>query len=100
MSASSGWGPWKQLDGSGAYVQVKGLGCITGVYVDEIAPGSALEGEPHLFEEVIYYTSVKAGGTLIEYEDEDPEISRIYRTETKKKGISSAMPGSSHVHGG
>jgi quercetin dioxygenase-like cupin family protein len=47
-------GPWKRLGGSGAYVQMKGLEGITGVYVAEIGPGSALEGERHLFEEVIY----------------------------------------------
>jgi len=45
------------------------------------------------------YTSVKEGGTLIEYEDEDPEISRLYRIEMKRKGIASAMPGASHAHG-
>jgi hypothetical protein len=37
------------------------------------------------------YTSVKQGGTLIEYEDEDPEIRRIYRSELKKKGIAPDM---------
>ena len=46
------------------------------------------------------YTSMKEGGTLIEYEDEDPEISRIYRAELKKKGIAPAMPGSSRDHAG
>jgi oxalate decarboxylase/phosphoglucose isomerase-like protein (cupin superfamily) len=37
------------------------------------------------------YTSVKQGGTLIEYEDEDPYIRRIYRAELKKKGIAPDM---------
>lgn len=37
------------------------------------------------------YTSVKQGGTLIEYEHEDPEIRRIYRTELKKKGMAPDM---------
>jgi oxalate decarboxylase/phosphoglucose isomerase-like protein (cupin superfamily) len=37
------------------------------------------------------YTSVKQGGTLIEYEDEDPEIRRIYGAELKKKGIAPDM---------
>lgn len=37
------------------------------------------------------YTSVKQGGTLIEYEDEDPEIRRIYRAELNKKGIAPDM---------
>ena len=38
------------------------------------------------------YTSMKEGGTLIEYEDEDPQISRTYRAELKQRGIASAMP--------
>ena len=37
------------------------------------------------------YTSVKQGGTLIEYQDEDPEIRRIYLAELKKKGITPDM---------
>lgn len=37
------------------------------------------------------YTSVKRGGTLIEYEDEDPEIKRLYEAELKKKGIAPDM---------
>lgn len=37
------------------------------------------------------YTSVKQGGTLIEYEDEDPEIWRTYRAELKRKGIAPDM---------
>jgi len=46
------------------------------------------------------YTSMKEDGTLIEYEDEDPEIRWIYQSELKAKGIAFAMPGSSHHHGG
>ena len=37
------------------------------------------------------YTSVKQGGTLIEYEDEVPEIRRTYRAELKRKGIAPDM---------
>jgi hypothetical protein len=33
------------------------------------------------------YTSVKQGGTLIEYEDEDPAIRRTYEAELARKGI-------------
>ena len=44
------------------------------------------------------YTSIKYGGTLIEYEDEDPEIGRIYQSELKVKGIASAMRESSLHH--
>jgi oxalate decarboxylase/phosphoglucose isomerase-like protein (cupin superfamily)/mannose-6-phosphate isomerase-like protein (cupin superfamily) len=37
------------------------------------------------------YTSVKQGGTLIEYADEDPEIRRAYQAELVKKGIEPDM---------
>ena len=36
--------------------------------------------------------SVKEGGTLIEYEDEDPEIRKAYAEEIKKSGIELTMP--------
>jgi hypothetical protein len=37
------------------------------------------------------YTSVKHGGTLIEYDDEDPAIRSNYESELEKKGISLRM---------
>jgi hypothetical protein len=37
------------------------------------------------------YTSVKQGGTLIEYEDEDPAIRGTYEAEIAKKGIALDM---------
>jgi hypothetical protein len=37
------------------------------------------------------YTSVKQGGTLIEYADEDPEIRRSYEAELASKGIAPDM---------
>jgi hypothetical protein len=37
------------------------------------------------------YTSVKQGGTLIEYEDEDPSIRQTYETELAKQGIALDM---------
>ena len=37
------------------------------------------------------YTSVKQGGTLIEYDDEDPQIRRRYEAELEKKGIAPDM---------
>jgi hypothetical protein len=37
------------------------------------------------------YTSVKQGGTLIEYDDEDPEIRRCYEAELQRKGIAPDM---------
>lgn len=38
-------------------------------------------------------TSVRDGGTLIEYADEDPQIRRDYEAALKKAGISMEMPG-------
>jgi oxalate decarboxylase/phosphoglucose isomerase-like protein (cupin superfamily) len=38
------------------------------------------------------YTSIRDGGTLIEYEDEDPEIRRRYEAALKKAGVANQMP--------
>ena len=38
------------------------------------------------------FISVKEGGTLIEYQDEDPEIRRIYEAGLKERGIPLDMP--------
>jgi oxalate decarboxylase/phosphoglucose isomerase-like protein (cupin superfamily) len=38
------------------------------------------------------YIDVKKGGTLIGYDDEDPEIRKRYEAELKHKGISCQMP--------
>ena len=37
------------------------------------------------------YTSVKQGGTLIEYDDEDPSIRQTYEAELARKGIEPDM---------
>jgi oxalate decarboxylase/phosphoglucose isomerase-like protein (cupin superfamily) len=42
------------------------------------------DGEP--------YTSIRDGGTLIEYEDEDPEIRRRYEAALKINGVVNQMP--------
>ncbi|MGH7930208.1 MAG: hypothetical protein ACREQV_20720, partial [Candidatus Binatia bacterium] len=42
------------------------------------------DGEP--------YTSIRDGGTLIEYEDEDPEIRRRYDAALGKNGVVNQMP--------
>ncbi|HET8562656.1 MAG TPA: hypothetical protein VFM35_02165 [Candidatus Binatia bacterium] len=47
-------GTWRRLGCEGAYLQLKGLEGITGVYVGKIAAGRALEPEKHLYEKVIY----------------------------------------------
>ena len=44
---------WSRAGGKGAYIQLTGLEGITGLYVGEIAPGSGLKPERHLYEEVI-----------------------------------------------
>ncbi len=37
-------------------------------------------------------TSMREGGTMIDYEDEDPEIARIFARECAKNGVESQMP--------
>jgi hypothetical protein len=38
------------------------------------------------------YISVREGGTLIEYEDEDREVRRRFEADLGKKGIRCTMP--------
>lgn len=45
---------WKRLGCEGAYLQLRGLEGITGVYVGRIAPGNGTQPERHLYEKVIY----------------------------------------------
>jgi oxalate decarboxylase/phosphoglucose isomerase-like protein (cupin superfamily) len=45
---------WQRLGCEGAYLLLRGLEGITGVYLGKIAPGTSLEPERHLYEEVIY----------------------------------------------
>ena len=46
--------PWKRLGCDGAYLQLRGLEGITGVYVSRLAAGAASTPERHLYEKVIY----------------------------------------------
>jgi len=46
--------PWKRLGCDGAYLQLRGLEGITGVYVGKITPGAMTEPERHLYEKIIY----------------------------------------------
>lgn len=39
-------------------------------------------------------TSIRKGGNLIEYEDEDPAIREVFEAELRKSGVQSRMPGS------
>ncbi len=43
-------------------------------------------------EGFVGYVSYREGGTLIEYEDEDPQVRRDFEAELAKKGIQYAMP--------
>jgi oxalate decarboxylase/phosphoglucose isomerase-like protein (cupin superfamily) len=46
--------PWSRVGGEGAYLQLRGLEGITGIYVGKVAPGAATQPERHLYEKVIY----------------------------------------------
>ncbi|HEY7168207.1 MAG TPA: cupin domain-containing protein [Candidatus Binatia bacterium] len=46
--------PWKRLGCEGAYLQLRGLEGITGVYAGRLAPGVMTEPEKHLYEKIIY----------------------------------------------
>ena len=46
--------PWARTGGKGAYIQLKGMEGITGMYVCEIPGGEALNVERHLYEKIIY----------------------------------------------
>jgi len=46
--------PWKRLGGNGTYIQLKGGGGVTGMYVVEIPAGGALNPEKHIYDKLIY----------------------------------------------
>ncbi|HZA53313.1 MAG TPA: cupin domain-containing protein, partial [Candidatus Udaeobacter sp.] len=46
--------PWARLRCDGAFLQLRGLEGITGVYVGRVAPGTMTEPEKHLYEKVVY----------------------------------------------
>jgi len=46
--------PWKRLGCDGAYLQLRGLEGITGVYVGKVGAGVSTEPERHLYEKIIY----------------------------------------------
>ena len=46
--------PWRRLGGEGAYLHLRGLEGITGVYAGKLAPGAATQPERHLYEKIIY----------------------------------------------
>lgn len=46
--------PWKRLGCDGAYLQLRGLEGITGVYIGKLAAGATTQPERHLYEKVLY----------------------------------------------
>jgi hypothetical protein len=44
-------------------------------------------------------TSIRKGGNLIEYEDEDPIIKEIFEAELKKSGVKNRMRSSKMIEG-
>ncbi len=61
-------GPWRRLGCQGAYLQLRGLEGITGLYVGKIEPGRMTEPERHLYEKVIY---IVAGEGVAEIQQRD-----------------------------
>ena len=45
---------WKRLGCDGAYLQLRGLEGITGVYVGKLGAGASTQPERHLYEKVIF----------------------------------------------
>ncbi|HSK29275.1 MAG TPA: cupin domain-containing protein [Candidatus Limnocylindria bacterium] len=65
-------GHWPRLGCDGAYLQLRGLEGITGVYVGKLAPGASLEPERHLYEKVMYILQGK-GVAEIQQRDRVPQ---------------------------
>ncbi|TMA62934.1 MAG: cupin domain-containing protein [Deltaproteobacteria bacterium] len=59
--------PWARMGGSGSYIQLKGSGGVTGMYVVEIPPGGALEPERHMYDELLYVLKGR-GSTEVWYD--------------------------------
>tara|TARA_B100000676_G_C18055433_1_gene834084 strand:- start:939 stop:2063 length:1125 start_codon:yes stop_codon:yes gene_type:complete len=61
--------PWSRLDCKGAYINLDGTAGTNDCYIAEIAPGSKMAPEKHLYEKNIYVLSGR-GATLV---GDDPE---------------------------
>jgi oxalate decarboxylase/phosphoglucose isomerase-like protein (cupin superfamily) len=61
-------GQWKRLGCLGAYLQLRGLEGITGVYIGKLAPGACLEPEKHLYEKIFY---IVQGQGIVEIQQRD-----------------------------
>ncbi len=59
--------PWARMGGGarGAYTHVKGRGDFVNAYVCELPPGTQMEPQKHLYEEVVYVLSGR-GSTTVE----------------------------------
>jgi oxalate decarboxylase/phosphoglucose isomerase-like protein (cupin superfamily) len=68
--------PWKRLGCDGAYLQLRGLEGITGVYVGKIAPGGELFPERHLYEKIVYILEGE-GVAEIQQRDRVPQNIRV-----------------------
>lgn len=66
-------GRWRRFGCKGAYIQLKGLEGITGMYVGEIPPGAEVEPEKHLYEEVLIVVSGK-GKTEIQQQGRPAQV--------------------------
>jgi oxalate decarboxylase/phosphoglucose isomerase-like protein (cupin superfamily) len=61
-------GQWKRLGCQGAYLQLRGLEGITGVYIGKLAAGASLEPEKHLYEKIFY---IVQGQGVVEIQQRD-----------------------------
>jgi len=59
--------PWARMGGTGSFIQLKGGGGVTGMYVVEIPPGGALEPERHMYDELLYVLKGR-GSTEVWYD--------------------------------
>ena len=60
--------PWRRVGCDGAYLQLRGLEGITGVYIGRVAPGATTQPERHLYEKVIY---ILQGEGVAEFQQRD-----------------------------
>jgi uncharacterized RmlC-like cupin family protein len=76
---------WKRLGCDGAYLQLRGLEGVTGVYTGKIAPGAMTEPEKHIYEKIIY---VIQGDGIAEFQ----QRGRVPHSISWKTGSLFAVP--------
>ena len=87
------WGPRSIYSPSdGWYHQHFNTGDEPARHVAIHVSGGATRQEPTIEGEPVLLTGTSEGGSLIDYEEEDPEVRRHFEETLKKKGIKSAMP--------